>query len=95
MAEHDLLIIDDPLARGDAPEKPTPPALESRYWIVLGWRPRMSGRTEHGKPFYRHATEEGAMAEAQRLADLNGTRFRVFEAKGTAAPRKTEAPTDG
>lgn len=70
--------------KGCAPavEKAPPPALGGPYWIVMGWNPRRGG-----KPFYRHATEAGANTEAQRLADVKGTRFRVFEAKGTFEPQ--------
>lgn len=50
----------------------------SRFWIVVGEESGMSAYPA------RHATEELAFAEAERLASLHPGRFYVFEAKGVS-----------
>ena len=56
---------------------------ESRFWLV--WRP------DGNAPTFRHLSEEGANAEAWRLARMNpGKRFFVLLAVSVVEPTATQ-----
>ncbi len=59
------------------------------HWIVMKMSP---GPRQASRTYFRHMTEEGAVAEAQRLASVHrGERFSVYAAGQSFKVEKQEA----
>jgi hypothetical protein len=77
------------MAQKVAVNRPPPADPKGPHWIVMAMSP---GPRQMGHTYYRHASEEAANAEAERLATVApGVRFGVYAAGASFKVEKAAA----